>query len=447
MTQTTNEKLSFDAVGFESFMELRNEPDWVSAIRREAWAKFLTLSWPSQRDEEWMRTDIRLFNLNKFSLATDSEDGQPNSTDGSALPTPLLSSGVELGGQHLCLDGQTRHAELAEKLAAKGVLFGSLSQHLQSHGDLLRPHFMKRAFNFSQDRFAALHAAFWSDGTLLYVPRNVTIGLPLHVLTALSDGGVDTSHTLVILEDGAEATLLTETASSGSSPNAGGLHCGSVEVIMGQRTRLRYVSLQDWAQGVWHFAHQKAIVDRDASLQWTVGALGSRLSKVNQHVELVGIGAESQVNGVMFTENKQHLSYHTLQHHRAENCRSDFLYKAALQDSSRTVWRGMIKVDQCAQKTDGYQRNDNLLLSRSARADSIPGLEIEADDVRCTHGSTSGRVDEELIFYARARGFTRQEAIRMIVTGFFQQVFDRVTIESVREALGLAIARRVRDYE
>jgi Fe-S cluster assembly protein SufD len=175
--------------------------------------------------------------------------------------------------------------------------------------------------------------------------------------------------------------------------------------------------------------------------------MGSRLSKVNQHVELVGEGASVQVNGVLFTEGKQHLNYNTLQHHRAPCCNSDFLYKAALQDKSRTVWRGMIKVDADAQRTDGYQRNDNLLLSGNARADSIPGLEIEADDVRCTHGSTSGRVDEELIFYAQCRGFTRKEAIRAIVTGFFQQIFDRITIETVRDALGHAIARRVREYE
>ncbi len=226
-----------------------------------------------------------------------------------------------------------------------------------------------------------------------------------------------------------------------------GLFCGATELIQKPNSHLRFVSLQDWGKGVWHFGHQKATVDRDASLQWTVGALGSRLSKVNQHVALIGIGAESQVNGVMFTEGKQHLSYHTLQHHVAPNCRSDFLYKAALQDKSRTVWRGMIKVDAGAQKTDGYQRNDNLLLSNDSRADAIPGLEIEADDVRCTHGSTTGRVDDELIFYAMCRGFTRKEAIRMIVTGFFQQVFDRVTIESVSEALGNSVIRRVRDYE
>jgi Fe-S cluster assembly protein SufD len=204
--------------------------------------------------------------------------------------------------------------------------------------------------------------------------------------------------------------------------------------------------LQNWAHGVWHFAHQKAIVGRDASIQWTIAAIGSRLSKVNQHVELVGRGAESQVNGVLFTEGKQHISYHTLQHHAAPECRSDFLYKSALQDQSRTVWRGMIKVDPLAVKTDGYQRNDNLLLSANARADSIPGLEIQCDDVRCTHGSTSGKVDEELIFYAQSRGLTRKEATRLIVSGFFQQIFDRITIESVREALGQAILRRVREY-
>ena len=279
----------------------------------------------------------------------------------------------------------------------------------------------------------------------LYVPRGVVIDKPLHSIAGMSDGGSDFAHTLVILEDGAEATLLSESASP--DVNAGGMHCGAVELIVGNDAHLRYVNLQDWGQGVWHFANQKALVGRDSSLQWTVGALGSRLSKVNQHVSLTGEGGNCQVNGVMFTENKQHLSYHTLQQHEKPHCTSDFLYKAALQDASRTVWRGMIQVDEGAQKTDGYQRNDNLLLSRTARADSIPGLEIEADDVRCTHGSTSGKVDEELIFYARSRGYSRKEAIQMIVTGFFQQVFDRVTIESVREALGLAIARRVRDYE
>jgi Fe-S cluster assembly protein SufD len=280
---------------------------------------------------------------------------------------------------------------------------------------------------------------------LLYVPRGVVIDQPLHMLSALSAGSTDLGHSLVILEEGAEATLLAETASL--SEEGSGLHCGAVELFVGPGARLRYVNLQNWSSGVWHFAHQKAIVERDGQLQWTIAALGSRLAKVNQHVELIGPGADVQVNGVMFTEGKQHLSYHTLQHHRAPHCKSDLLYKAALQDVSRTVWRGMIKVDRGALKTDGYQRNDNLILSDHARSDSIPGLEIEADDVRCTHGSTAGRVDDEQIFYARCRGLTRKEAIRMIVAGFFQQVFDRITIDSVREALGQVIGRRIREYD
>ena len=161
----------------------------------------------------------------------------------------------------------------------------------------------------------------------------------------------------------------------------------------------------------------------------------------------IGEGASAQVNGVMFTDGRQHHSYHTLQHHQAAHCTSDLLYKGALQGNSRIVWRGMIKVDRDAQKTDGYQRDDNLILSESARADSIPGLEIEADDVKCSHGATVGRVDDEQVFYACARGFTRQEAIRTIVTGFFQQVFDRIPIESVSRALGEAIGRRVREFQ
>jgi Fe-S cluster assembly protein SufD len=272
----------------------------------------------------------------------------------------------------------------------------------------------------------------------------VRIAAPLHVVAGMSAGGLDTSHVLVVLGEGAEATVLTETAGGGPAGSAGGFHCGGTEVVVGRNAFLRLVNLQNWETGVWHVARQRAVVEAGGRLQWTLGALGSRLSQVAQDVALVGRGAEAQVNGVMFTEGRQQLVYNTLQHHEAPACRSDLLYKGALQDRSRLVWRGMIKVDKAAQKTDGYQRNDNLMLSNEARADSIPGLEIEADDVRCTHGATSGRVDAEQIFYARARGLTADEAARLVVAGFFQQVFDRITIPPVREALARAIGRRIR---
>ncbi len=432
----TLQATGFSQEVFDSFLATRDEPGWLTDRRVAAWKQFQSLAMPSNRDEEWMRTDIRLFKFDRFTPFAEIE--MP-----AHKPTGLLAEGVQLAGQTISLDSRNQEGELSEKWAKKGVIFGSLDTLIAEHGDLLRPYIERQLVNPNKDKFSALNAALWSGGTVLFVPKNVQISEPLHSLSIMNSGGVDLGKTLVILQDGAEATLLSETAST--EHEGEGLHCGSIELILEREARLRYVNLQNWGTGVWHFAHQMGHVGEKAGLQWTIGALGSRLAKVNQHVALTGQDAEAQVNGVMFTQGKQHLCYNTHQHHKAAYCRSDLLYKAALQDKSRTVWRGMIKVDEGAQRTDAYQRNDNLMLSRDARADSIPGLEIEADDVRCTHGSTSGRVDDQQLFYAMTRGYTRKEAVRMIVEGFFQQVFDRITIESVREALGEAIGRRVRD--
>lgn len=434
---TSVSERSFSEQAFHELLQQRSEPEWLRELRRQAWETFAERPMPDRRDEEWMRTDIRLLKLDQFGVPQGSGEGP--------LPEALLAAGVDLAGQSTGADGASLGGRLDPSWADKGVVFCSLPEAVERHGALVERFLKAKVVDPHYDKFSALHAAFWTSGNFLYVPRGVTIDRPLHALTVIREGGVDLSHTLIVLDEGAEATYMAEWRSPDEETR--GFFCGATEVLLLPGARLRLVSLQDWGRGVWHFGHQHAQVHRDASLQWTVGALGSRLAKVNQRVKLVGEGAESQVNGAMFTEGRQHLSYHTLQHHVAPHCRSDFLYKAALQDQSRTVWRGMIKVDPGAQKTDGYQRNDNLLLSGLARADAIPGLEIEADDVRCTHGATTGRVDEELIFYARARGFTRKEAIRMIVSGFFQQVFDRITIESVREALSSAIARRVREYD
>ncbi len=435
---TTTTQAGFSPSTFEALLDSRREPAWLVNLRRQAWDSFCELPWPDRGDEEWSRTDIRQLQLDRYALPMEVGPAQP-------VPLALLSEGVSLGGQVTSVNGQANDTMLDPQWQQRGVLFGSLAELVEQHGDLLKPYLLRRMVPVGYDKFSALRAAFWTGGHVLYVPRGVVVDQPLHTLSVLTDGAADVSHSMVILEEGAEATLLSETASHDEQD--GGLHCGALEVLVQPGAHLRIVNLQNWGLGTWHFAHHKAILQRDSSLQWTVAAIGSRLSKVNQHVEMAGAGADCQVNGVLFTEGKQHIAYNTLQHHVAPHCHSDFLYKSALQDKSRTVWRGMIKVEPAAQQTDGYQRNDNLLLSSTVRADSIPGLEIQADDVRCTHGSTSGRVDEELIFYTQCRGFTRREAIRAIVTGFFQQIFDRITIESVREALGRAIARRVREYE
>lgn len=431
----------FTNEAFEAFLGGRREPAWLSELRRQAWAKFCELPLPDRTQEEWMRTDIRAFKLDGFGIPSPSADEKP-------IAKALLSKGIDLAGRAVTCDSRPLPTCLDAELADRGVLFGSIEELLETRGDLIREYLLTKAVDYRADKFAALHAACMSGGAVLYVPKGTKIERPLHVLSSLSDGAADFSHTLIVLDEGAEATVLSETAGPAGQngrPNAG-LHCGAIEILVGSHARLRYVNLQNWGAGVWHFAHQKALVDADGDIQWTIGALGARLAKVNQHVALIGPGANAQVNGVMFTEGRQHLSYHTLQHHHAARCTSDLLYKGALQDNSRLVWRGMIKVNRDAQKTDGYQRNDNLILSENARADSIPGLEIEADDVKCSHGATAGRVDDEQVFYACCRGLIRNEAVRMIVAGFFQQVFDRITIDSVRHALGEAIGRRIREY-
>ena len=440
MTTTVERNVTagFDQAGFDQFIDRRIDPVWITQSRKDAWAAFESMGWPNPRDENWLRSDLRGFKLAKYHPTNETE-----SQAVANAPVRLLS-GVEVAGSIRSENGLVTSESLDPTYAAKGVVFGSLSRCTRDHAELVKKH-LHAQIDTNTDRFAALQAAMWTDGYFLYVPKNVVIDKPLHIHAAMDDGSVDLSHALVVLDEGAEATVLYE--SSSSTPDAAGFHCGGLELVVGARANLRFVGLQDWGSNTWHFAHKRARIGQDANLQWTIAAVGSKFSQVDQQVALIGKGASSHVNGVLFTRDRQHLIYNTIQRHSASHCTSDFLYKAVLQDRSRTVWRGMIKVDEGADKTDGYQRNDNLLLSDNARADSIPGLEIKADDVRCTHGSTSGRVDEELIFYARSRGFTRQEAIRLIVTGFFQQIFDRISIESVREALGAAIARQVRQYD
>lgn len=431
MTATLDiDRIGFSQEVFEEFLASRREADWITEARRAAFAQYCSLLEAELDPEEFRRVDLRPFNAAKFRPAADSGDSSAVST--------LLADETEYGGTIQHVDGQMLQASVSDELAAKGILFGDLQTMLEQHRELLEPYFMQKAVQPTADRFAAWHAAFWTSGTLLYVPRGVEADMPLHSLIAHTrDGVADFGHTLIIVEDEARATLLEETTSA--TEQTEGLHVGCVELIVGRHANLRYVQLQNWSQKTWHFAHQAGNVDADASLQWTVVGLGSKLSHIHQDVNLAGRAASAEVNGVTFTSDRQKISYYTQQHHQAQGTHSDLLYKEVLRDKSRVIWRGMIKVDEAAQQTDGYQRSDALMLSGDARCDSIPGLEIEADDVRCTHGATTGRVDEEQIFYAQSRGIMENEAMHMIVEGFFQQVYDRIPIEIVRETLSRTV--------
>jgi Fe-S cluster assembly protein SufD len=434
-TSALHNQATSNAAAFEGFVSTRHEPAWVSDLRRRSFEAYRELLATELDPEEWKRVDIRAFRPERFSIQAEAP------TESAAFGT-LLADRAEFAGVVSHVDGRCTRSSLSESLAAKGVLFGNLSDLVRDHGDVLKPHLMTKAVRPDADRFAAWHGAFWTSGTVLYVPRNVEISEPLYSLIGLaSDGAADFSHTLVILEEGASATLLEETSSATST--ASGVHVGAVELILAPGANLRYVQLQNWNDKVWHFGHQAGRVAKDASLQWTVGGLGAKLAHIHQEVFLDGKGASAQVNGVTFATEKQLISYYTQQTHNAPNTTSDLLYKDVVRDKARCVWRGMIKVAKDAQKTDGYQRNDGLILSDTCRVDAIPGLEIEADDVRCTHGATCGRVDEEQLFYAMCRGMSRSEAMHMIVEGFFQRVYDRIPVEIVRETLGQAVERKL----
>ena len=434
LTATSVRSTPFDATAFDEFLATRDEPAWVTDLRRGAFETYREMLATELDPEEWKRVDIRAFRPEKFTIPAVSQVTTAFGT--------LLADRAEFGGVVSHVDGICSRATLHEKWAKQGVLFGNLSDLVRDHGDVLKPYLMTTAVKPDADRFSAWHAAFWTGGTVLFVPRNVQVTEPLYSLIGLAaDGAADFSHTLIILSEGASATLLEETSSA--TKDAAGLHVGAVELLLAPRSNLRYVQLQNWNDKVWHFAHQAGRVQADASLQWTAGALGSKLTHIHQDVFLDGKGASAEVNGVTFATDRQVISYYTQQTHNAPNTRSDLLYKDVVRDRARCIWRGMIKVAKDAQKTDGYQRNDSLLMSDECRADAIPGLEIEADDVRCTHGATCGRVDEEQLFYCMCRGLNRTEAMHMIVEGFFQRVYDRIPVEIVRETLGQAVEKKL----
>jgi len=294
-----------------------------------------------------------------------------------------------------------------------------------------------------EGKFAALAAALAQTGVLVYVPRGVQVEKPLH--SVLWAPGVDLAyidHILVWVDQGASLTYVHESASH-TEATGQAMHAGLVEVVVGDGANLRFVELQSWGEHVWNFSHERASVGRDANLDWIFGAIGSHLTKNFSELNLAGQGASGRMSGFYFTDGVQHLDHDTQQNHLAPHTTSDLLFKGALRDQSRSVWQGMIYVAPGAQKTDGYQANRNLVLSRQARADSIPGLEILADDVRCTHGATVGKIDADQVFYLRSRGIPYREAERLIVEGFFDPIMQRIPFEGVRSRFQDAIMEKM----
>lgn len=415
-----------------------DEPEWMRTLRLHAWEIFVSLPIPTTQDEAWRRTDIRRFKLDSFGVSLNGNGA--NTVD---VPSHLGAQLTEdvAGGILVEVDGAVKAYELSDELRAQGVIFTDMHTAVREHGELVRRYFMTRAVRADEGKFAALHGAFWRGGVFLYIPRNVTAAAPLHSALWATAGRTFT-HTLVVLDTNSEATFIDEYASPARGEGQA-LHNGAIELIVGDGASLHYASLQDFGSNVWQFNHERGRVGRDGKLDWITSVMGTRLTKAFQTSELDAPGAWARMSGIFFTNGRQHVDLDTEQNHNAPDTTSDLLYKGALKDESRSVWQGIIKALPGSQRIDGFQANRNLMLDRGARADSIPGLEIQADDVRCTHASTVGKLDEEEIFYLMSRGIPRSEAVRMVIQGFFDPVMQRIPFEGVRTRIFERILEKV----
>jgi Fe-S cluster assembly protein SufD len=386
--------------------------------RAEALDRYRELPVPDTAEEHWRFTDLGGFDPDSY----EQDGGQ---TSAAAVESMLALD--------VAAEAVVTETGIEITRAPEEIRFEPLEDSHERLGSLV---------GWQDDKFAAHNAAAWRHGLLVHVPAGLELERPLFVrVTNAVEQGSLFWRLLVIAGEGSRFSLVEEYASL--SPELPGYFNGVAELFVEQNAKLEYVSLQNLSRETWHFASHHARVERDAELDWVSGGFGSKKGKVRIQNDLAGPGATSRVTGAYFADGRQHLDYDTFQEHIAPNTESDFAFKGALRDHATAVWRGMIRVEEDAQKTNAYQECRNLMLSPTTHAVPIPGLEILANDVRCTHGATVGRVDREQLFYLMARGLPRAEAERLIVRGFFQNVLDRIELEPVREAVTSALEARI----
>jgi len=436
VTTAVETRTGFSKESVIEFSQLRNEPQWLRDWRLAAFATYESLPFPARTDEEWRRTDLRALKLDRFAPWA----GIGETVTSLEGVVTAESAGTSQAGIIVQRDAATIYNHV-ENLP-EGVIFTDLTTAVEKHPELVQKYLMTQAVPVNFGKFEALHAAFWQGGTFLYVPRGKSVELPLRAFAISNTAGAALfNHTLIVLEDTAEAFLVD--AYQGETKEIASYTSGVVELILGKASTLRYVQLQDYGRHIWNFMTERAILGRDATLNSLHVTLGSKWTKNSIGAQLQGENSLAEMLGVFFGDSDQYFDHHTWQLHESPYATSDLEFKGALRDSARSVYSGLIKVSEGAQKTDAYQQNRNLLLSRDARADSIPNLEIKANDVRCTHGATISQVVPEHVFYLQARGIPKTEAQKLIVEGFFRPVIDRIPDEDIQNFLEGAIARKV----
>ena len=430
----------FSEEAVHALNERLDEPTWMRERRLDAWKIYESLPMPTRQDEEWRRTDLRALKLNDIAPFAEGADAVK-----SLLPPSERDEAF--AGVLGMRDGERVEYTLRDDLRSQGVIFTDLRSAVAEHGDLVRKHFMTRCVPPGDSKFAALHAAFWQNGVFLYVPRGVMVAEPFRVIiSAALRGSASLTHTLVVLDEGAQATLVEDALSDETTEQ--GLSSRVVELLLERGSILHYVGTQRLGRAVYDFHTERVLLGRDTTATLQTIELGSRLTKGRVEAILAGDGASVKLQGLYIADGKQHMDRYTLQDHRAASGVSALLFKGVVTDEARSVFSGLIRVLPAGKGTAAYQQNRNLLLSRKARADSIPNLEIGANDIiGCSHGATVGKVDEEQLFYLMCRGLTRVDATRLIVEGFVDPLVAQVPVAGLRDALRREISARVGEAE
>lgn len=413
---------------FDHFLARHTElPNWLVKQKEKSWANYLTLPAPSRKMENWRFANVKGLEVEGFRLASKVSSDTSDSLVKASDRIQSTAGKLVFGNDDL-LEEQT----LSEELSEKGVIFEPLERAFATHSEILEEFFMAQESELGSEKFAALHTALNRNGTLLFVPENVEVELPFVSYHWAS--GEETAvfpHTLVIAKDNSKVTFV-DVYGSGEKHSAQ-LACGVSTLYAGPGSNVEYHYVQNWNESSISFNRLTTIAQRDANIRAYGLNIGSKHARSEGHTIIDGAGSNAEIFSLTVTHNNQEIDQRTLQSHNAPNSRSNLLFKNALQDKSKTIFSGLIKVAKEAQQTDAYQTNRNLLLDPAAEANSLPGLEILANDVKCSHGATTGQIDQEELFYMLARGISKPTAQKLLVFGFFEEILEQINNEELAD--------------
>ena len=404
-------------------------PGWFRKRQEEAWSRFLSMPMPGRKDQAWRFSNVGALQLEPFLVGDTIEKSDAEQILERSRFLDDVAGRLIFADDHLL-----RRDPLAENLRERGVIMKPLERGLIEHEELFQKHFIAQPTPLGSAKFAALHEALVRSGTFVYVPRGVEVELPIEIFHWLNvDNASVFPHTLLIADELSKVTVVEHFRSLDKSRR--GFACGVNDLVVGRGAKLTYVCAQEWSDKVLSLQMNATTVERDGAAMSLNVNVGGAYSRFESFCRLIGEGARSDMLAMAVAHGAQEFDARTLQDHASPQATSDLLYKNSLSDKSRVTFGGLIRVEPHAHFTDAYQTVRNLLLSDDAEANSMPGLEILADNVKCSHGATSGQIDEEQLFYLLARGLPKSVAHRLLVIGFLEEVTQRLDQPALSEKL------------